>query len=125
MSEPHTPDPVDVHVGSRIRLARSLKKMNQETLAGAIGVTFQQVQKYEKGVNRVSASMLWHVARALNTNLAWFFEGLDDGAPRQDPDERRVRDFAATPEGYGLLATAVQVRPEVLRAHTDLMKLTV
>jgi transcriptional regulator with XRE-family HTH domain len=76
------PRPVDTHVGSRIRLRRKMIGMSQEALAGRIGLTFQQVQKYERGTNRVGASRLQQIADALQTTPAWFFEGVasPDGA---------------------------------------------
>lgn len=70
------PHPVDAHVGSRIELARKLKRMSQSDLANAVGVSFQQVQKYERGTNRVSASALFAIMQALNLTASYFFEGL-------------------------------------------------
>lgn len=69
-------EPVDVHVGERIRLRRAAMNIQQERLADAIGVTFQQVAKYEGGANRVSASRLWMIATELKVPVGWFFEGL-------------------------------------------------
>jgi transcriptional regulator with XRE-family HTH domain len=74
------PDPVDVHVGKQIRLRRRLLGVSQEKLAGALGLTFQQVQKYERGSNRVSASKLYECARALQCPISYFYEGLPDPA---------------------------------------------
>src|SRR5512142_1412840 len=73
-----SPNPVDRHVGLRIRMRRKEVGISQERLAEAIGLTFQQIQKYERAANRVSASKLWDVARALNTNIAYFYQGLAD-----------------------------------------------
>ena len=70
------PHPVDRHVGLRIRIRRKEVGVSQERLAEALGITFQQVQKYERGANRVSASKLWEIARALNTGVGYFYEGL-------------------------------------------------
>lgn len=70
-------DPIDIHVGQRLRLARKNCKMSQDKLADAMGVTFQQVQKYERGSNRVSASMLWRASHALGEPISYFFEGLE------------------------------------------------
>ena len=70
-------NPVDIHVGARLRLRRVGLGMSQDALARALGVSFQQVQKYEHGANRLSASRLFLAARALNTRVAWFFEELD------------------------------------------------
>ncbi len=72
--------PVDVHVGKRIRHRRWLQGMTQQQLADAVGIKFQQIQKYETGMNRVSASRLWDIACALDVQISFFFEGLADGA---------------------------------------------
>ena len=69
--------PVDVHVGKRIRHRRWMSGTTQQQLAEAVGIKFQQIQKYETGMNRVSASRLWDIARALNVPVSFFFEGLD------------------------------------------------
>jgi transcriptional regulator with XRE-family HTH domain len=79
------PNPVDVHVGSRIRLRRTLLGISQEKLAGAVGLTFQQVQKYEKGVNRVSSSRLVDLANALDVTVPYFFEDISAGVGAQTP----------------------------------------
>ncbi len=70
--------PVDVHVGSRLRARRRELEISQSQLAAKAGVTFQQIQKYERGVNRVSASSLWDFSRALGVPVGYFFEGLED-----------------------------------------------
>jgi transcriptional regulator with XRE-family HTH domain len=70
-------DPVDRHVGIRIRLRRKQLNMSQGQLAEALGVTFQQIQKYERAANRVSASKLWEIAQALESPVSYFYEGLD------------------------------------------------
>lgn len=71
------PDPIDVHVGQRIRLRRNLVGMTQEQLASAVGVTFQQVQKYERGFNRVSASRLFDIGHVLSVPISFFFQDVD------------------------------------------------
>src|SRR5512145_2081507 len=73
-----SPNPVDRHVGLRIRMRRKELGVSQERLAEAVGITFQQVQKYERGANRVSASKLWEIAAALKTPVAYFYDGLGD-----------------------------------------------
>lgn len=70
-----TPDEIDAHVGARVRLRRTMLGLSQENLAEGLGVTFQQVQKYEKGTNRVGASRLQHIAAALDVPVSFFFEG--------------------------------------------------
>ncbi|MGE5546049.1 MAG: helix-turn-helix domain-containing protein [Solirubrobacterales bacterium] len=82
------PDPVDVHVGARVKLRRVLLGLTQIELAAAIGMTFQQVQKYERGTNRISASMLHRIARQLDVPVGFFFDDMPDGAsPSPGPDE--------------------------------------
>ncbi|MEM1352318.1 MAG: helix-turn-helix transcriptional regulator [Pseudomonadota bacterium] len=104
---------VDVHVGKRIRQRRWLVGMTQQNLAEAVGIKFQQIQKYETGANRVSASRLWDIADALDVNVAFFFDGLrenesegvEDGAPAVPADMMGdkeamdlVRSYYAIPE---------------------------
>ena len=91
------PNPIDVHVGSRIRMRRLLLGMNQETLAGKLGLTFQQVQKYESGANRVSASRLAAIAEILDATVSYFYGDL----PAEDetsPQDRQWRDYLQRPE---------------------------
>ena len=73
------PNPVDIHVGTRVRLRRKQLGVSQEKLAEALGLTFQQVQKYERGANRISASKLWDTAGFLSVPIAFFFDGLKEG----------------------------------------------
>src|SRR5215469_12581026 len=77
------PNPIDVHVGARVRLRRTLLGMSQVKLGQAIGLTFQQVQKYERGTNRVGASKLWQLAQVLDVPISFFFDGL--GADADSP----------------------------------------
>ncbi|MBE6467902.1 MAG: helix-turn-helix domain-containing protein [Alphaproteobacteria bacterium] len=86
------PNPVDVHVGNRIKIRRNLMGFSQEKLAGLLGLTFQQVQKYEKGLNRVSASRLWDFSVVLNTPVAFFFEDMDKEVAKQSPRMFRTGD---------------------------------
>jgi transcriptional regulator with XRE-family HTH domain len=78
--------PVDVHVGKQIRHRRWMVGMTQQQLAEMVGIKFQQIQKYETGMNRVSASRLWEISQALDVQISLFFEGLDESAdtPSQD-----------------------------------------
>lgn len=82
------PNDVDAHVGARLRQRRMLLGISQEQLAEMLGLTFQQVQKYERGTNRISASRLFQLARALDTPITWFFEEMDPerGAEREKPE---------------------------------------
>src|SRR6201993_1463896 len=79
------PNPVDVHVGSRVRLRRTLLGMSQEKLGEAIGLTFQQVQKYERGANRIGASRLFNLSRVLDVPASFFFDEKPENAPQQGP----------------------------------------
>jgi transcriptional regulator with XRE-family HTH domain len=97
------PDPVDVHVGIRIRTRRLLLGMNQETLASALGLTFQQVQKYEGGANRVSASRLAEVAAVLGVSISYFFDDLDLAGDTATPDEQEIREMMQRPEAIELI----------------------
>ena len=79
------PNPIDVHVGNRIRLRRTLLGLSQEKLASLLGLTFQQVQKYERGMNRVGASRLWDISQVLNTPVSFFYEGISEDAENLSP----------------------------------------
>ena len=97
------PDPVDVHVGTRIRTRRLLLGMNQETLATALGLTFQQVQKYEGGANRVSASRLAEMAEVLGVPVAYFFRDLEAAGDAGTTDEQEIREMMQRPEAIELI----------------------
>lgn len=99
------PHPVDLHVGARIRLRRKIARISQIDLAAAIGVTFQQIQKYESGSNRISASSLHAAAMALRTPIAWFFEGL----PMRDANP--VVALMTTREGWELARLLARTPP--------------
>jgi transcriptional regulator with XRE-family HTH domain len=79
------PRPVDVHVGHRLRLRRTLLGLSQEKVGEAMGLTFQQVQKYERGANRIGASRLWDLSRVLDCPVSFFFEGMDEKTASADP----------------------------------------
>ncbi len=104
-TEGRRPNPVDLHVGGRVRIRRKLLGVSQDQLAGALGLTFQQVQKYERGSNRISASKLYQIATTLQVPMSFFFEGLADPMDNGERDpvaskvERGVQTFLATPEG--------------------------
>lgn len=77
------PNIIDTHVGARMRLRRTLLGISQEQLAEALGLTFQQVQKYERGTNRISASRLFQLSRVLDVPITWFFDEMDDAVAAQ------------------------------------------
>jgi len=128
--EPRLPNPVDLHVGARIRMRRRLQRVSQERLADALGLTFQQVQKYERGANRVSASKLYEIATTLNTPVSYFFEGLADPSavggrdpPPAASDEESVHAFLMTTEGLELASLFPRIpRGPVRRRLLDLAR---
>jgi transcriptional regulator with XRE-family HTH domain len=97
------PHAIDVHVGTRIRTRRLLLGLNQESLANALGLTFQQVQKYEGGANRVSASRLAAIADILGVPVAYFFAELASPDTPLSPEERRFRERRDRPETIDLI----------------------
>ena len=86
------PNPVDVHVGSRVRLRRTMLGMSQEKLGEAIGLTFQQVQKYERGANRVGASRLFDLSRVLDVPVGFFFDEMPEDVAASSPAQHPGRD---------------------------------
>jgi len=115
-----SPNPVDKHVGSRIRLRRMMLGMSQGTLGSALGLTFQQVQKYEKGANRVGASRLQQISQALHVPVAFFFEGAPStpgcaGPASEAPAQAEVSNFLATSEGLALTQAFVRIKDASLR----------
>jgi|SRR5271156_3647509 transcriptional regulator with XRE-family HTH domain len=102
-----TPNPIDRHVGARVRMRRLMVGLSQSKLADSLDVTFQQVQKYEKGANRIGASRLQLLARVLDVPPAFFFEGAPASATpsvgfNEDPGNAYVVDFLSTSEGLQL-----------------------
>lgn len=98
---------IDVHVGARIRARRTERGVTQAALSAEIGMAFQQVAKYETGANRISVAILYDIARALKTNIGYFFQGLDDVTADEPIEEQ----FFATP-GASQLATAyIDIQP--------------
>ena len=95
--------PVDVHVGKRVRHRRWLIGMTQQQLAEKVGIKFQQIQKYETGANRVSASRLWDIAEALDVPVSFFFEGLNDAAEIDGAQEGVPADLLGDKEALDLV----------------------
>ena len=128
-TEGRRPNPVDLHVGGRVRMRRKLLGVSQEQLADSLGLTFQQVQKYERGANRVSASKLYEIARTLQVPVSFFFDGLADPMGGSDADEaglhaeRVVQQFLTTPEGLELAEVFPRIgRSRVRRQVLDLVR---
>ena len=127
VDQDRSPNAVDTHVGSRIRARRRELHISQEKLADALGLTFQQVQKYEKASNRVSASKLFEIAAALKTSVAYFFDGLaldGRGNPGVAEDGGEfIHDFIVTPEGLELAAWFPKIHNRKQRRRiVDLVK---
>ncbi len=109
------PSPVDVHVGARVRLRRTLLGMTQTTLGDALGLTFQQVQKYERGTNRVSASRLYDLSRVLDMSIEHFFEDMPPEVAARPPAKRR--DKAIEPVSHDPDLMARQETLEFVRGY--------
>jgi transcriptional regulator with XRE-family HTH domain len=116
-------NPTDKHVGSRLRMRRLMLDMSQTDIANALGLTFQQVQKYEKGRNRVSASRLQHISQILQVSVPFFFEGAPaaSGIPQaakgtaDAPSPAYVADFLATSDGLALVKAFMCIEDAKLR----------
>ena len=106
--------PVDVHVGKRIRHRRWLVGMTQQQLAEKVGIKFQQIQKYETGMNRVSASRLWDIASALSITVSFFFEGLDETEKSAAFDSEVPNDILKDKEALELVRSYYAI-PETQR----------
>ena len=109
-----TPNPVDLHVGLRLRARRRELGITLDTLAAALGLTFQQVQKYERGTNRVSASKLYAIALTLRAPVSYFFNGLPDYMSPADTDavsEPGVLRLAAVPRGPDMAEAFLKLSP--------------
>ena len=113
------PSPIDVHVGSRIRLRRTLLGMSQERLGEALGLTFQQVQKYERGVNRVGASRLFDLARVLDVPISFFFDDLSEAVTSALPTGggRRPLGFEQTQDSFSDETLNRRETLELVRAY--------
>ena len=112
------PNPIDVHVGSRVRLRRTLLGMSQEKLGEAIGLTFQQVQKYEKGTNRVSASRLQQIATLLGVEVGFFYEGagqVPGGSSALDRQAAMLAEVSSSSEGVRLINSFARISDPVVR----------
>ena len=122
------PNPIDIHVGSRVRLRRNMLGMSQERLGEHLGITFQQIQKYEKGTNRVGASRLQAISSILGVPVSYFFEdapGLDTNKAgfAEDSSGAYVADFINTAEGLQLNRAFVKISDaKVRRRLLDLVK---
>jgi transcriptional regulator with XRE-family HTH domain len=120
-----TPNPIDKHVGSRLRMRRAMLGLSQEKLAAAFGLTFQQVQKYEKGVNRMGSSRLQQAAGFLGVSVPFFFEGAPgghiEGGDTLSP--AYIDDFASSEDGLRLIKAFTRIaRPAVRHRIVNLVQ---
>ena len=130
MANKKQPNPIDIHVGSRVRLRRMMLSMSQEKLGEALGITFQQIQKYEKGTNRIGASRLQHIARVLQVPVSFFFEDAPGGpgggnvtGMSEAPQTQHVVDFLSSAEGIQLNRAFVRIKnPKLRRRVIDLVR---
>lgn len=127
-----TPNPIDKHVGARVRMRRILIGMSQEKLGDALNLTFQQVQKYEKGTNRIGASRLQQIGAVLGVPIEFFFDGAPSGEMqgghqqangfREVSDQKYVTDFLATNEGIHLNRSFIKIQdPKIRRRIVELV----
>lgn len=114
------PNPIDVHVGNRIRLRRTLLGLSQEKLASLLGLTFQQVQKYERGMNRVGASRLWDIGKVLEVPVGFFYEDMDKEVANQSPRMFSIPD--STPAELSDNAEEVDLDPMHRQETIELVK---
>lgn len=116
---PRSPNPIDIHVGTRVRLRRQVMKMSQEKLGDQLGVTFQQVQKYERGANRVGASRLWKMSQVMEVPVGFFFDGLGEvGAVTEFAEDDQlpiVYDFINSTDGVNLAKAVSQIKNKAVR----------
>ena len=126
MANKKQPNPIDIHVGSRVRLRRMMLGMSQEKLGESLGITFQQIQKYEKGTNRIGASRLQNIARVLSVPVSFFFEdapGGESGGMAEQQSASYVVDFLSSSEGIQLNKAFVRIKdPKLRRKVIDLVR---
>src|SRR5450631_1419958 len=112
-------NPIDKYVGNRLRMRRLMLEMSQTDIADALGLTFQQVQKYEKGTNRIGASRLQHISQILKVPVSFFFEGAPNmpghAGMGEAPSPAYVNDFLATSDGLSLTKSFIKIKSSKLR----------
>ena len=119
------PNPIDKHVGSRIRMRRLMLNVSQEKLGDALGITFQQVQKYEKGMNRISASRLQQASHILHVSAPFFFDGAPGGHKmgKEAPSPAYVNEFVSSEDGLRLIKAFARIaRPAVRHRIVNLVQ---
>lgn len=132
-SNPRRPNEIDVHVGRQLKHRRSMLGMSQEALAGRMGLTFQQIQKYERATNRIGAGRLFEFARELDVNIPYFYDGLNQGGLQQqaaaapvgfgEDNGPRYESLLKSPEAAELLVAFSEVRdPKLRKSILDMVK---
>ncbi|MEL7256920.1 MAG: helix-turn-helix transcriptional regulator [Pseudomonadota bacterium] len=116
------PHPVDVHVGKRIRHRRWLVGMTQQQLAESVGIKFQQIQKYETGANRVSASRLWDIAGSMDVDVSFFFEGLERSTENKQTTDAAPADLLGDKEALDLIRSYYSIPENQRRRLFDLAR---
>jgi transcriptional regulator with XRE-family HTH domain len=121
------PNPIDKHVGSRVRMRRMMLSMSQEKLGDALHLTFQQVQKYEKGTNRIGASRLQQISHILQVPVSFFFDGApapeNMGGMAEAPSPEYVADFLSSSDGLALTKAFMRIKqPKVRRRIVELVQ---
>jgi transcriptional regulator with XRE-family HTH domain len=118
----HVGNDIDLHLGKRLRRRRRLLGLTQQQLAGAVGVRFQQIQKYECGANRISAARLWRLAEALEVSVGYFYDGLEAGRPYVPGDRAEGGEMLARKETQDLIRAYYQLGERPRRRLLDLAK---
>lgn len=117
---PRSPNAIDRHVGIRIRLRRRVKGLSQQALADRLGVTFQQLQKYEKGTNRIGAGRLYQLSKALQVPVSYFYEDFDpalDPSARDEADSEVIANFIGSRDGVQLAQAFLRIDDPKVRRH--------
>lgn len=130
MADEKKPHPIDIHVGGRVRLRRTMLGMSQDKLADSLGLTFQQIQKYEKGVNRIGASRVFEISRVLGVPIQFFFDDYDADTGRSygfaeagADDGASMMELLNTPEGVQLCKHFASIRdPKIRKRVLELVK---
>jgi transcriptional regulator with XRE-family HTH domain len=115
MMPPKPPNPIDVHVGSRVRMWRTERNISRITLGEALGLTVQQIQKYEKGTNRIGASRLQQICSVLEIPVSSLFEGAPGSSPRQSGMPQDIIDFMESEEGIRFVAAFTGITDRKMR----------
>jgi transcriptional regulator with XRE-family HTH domain len=113
---------IDLHLGRRLRRRRRLLGLTQQQLAIAVGIRFQQIQKYECGANRISAARLWQLAEALETPVSYFYDGLAEAAAREAAAEERSGEMFSRKETLDLIQAYYRLSERPRRRLLDLAK---